>query len=398
MPSTPLITTSAGFEDFCRELEAAPAIAFDTEFVAEHTYRPVLCLLQVATADHLVAIDPLAVGDVSRFWRILVSGDHETIVHAGREEMTFCFHATGQAPKRLIDVQLAAGLVGTEYPAGYSTLTHKLVGAQTGKGETRTDWRKRPLHPKQIDYALDDVRYLLPLRDALYQRLDQLDRRRWLTEEMALWLADLDDARNRERWRRVSGSGNLPARTLAIIRELWTWREADAERRDWPSRRVLRDDLIIEIAKRRVTDPKQILAVRGLERSHLFKAADELAACVERALAIPDDQLPRSQRQDSTPQLTMLGQFLSSALNSICRDVQVATSLVGNPTDVRDLIWHRLRKHAPADETPRLTQGWRAEVIGKALDDLLAGRTTIRISDPRSEQPLAFEPYKGDGE
>jgi ribonuclease D len=93
----------------------------------------------------------------------------------------------------------------------------------------------------------------------------------------------------------------------------------------------------------------------------------------------------------------MLGQFLSSALNSICRDVQVATSLVGNPTDVRDLIWHRLRKHAPADEAPRLTQGWRAEVIGKALDDLLTGRTTIRIRDPRSEQPLAFEPHTGDG-
>lgn len=393
--SPQVITTAKELADLCQELSKADAIAFDTEFVAEHTYRPVLCLLQVATADHLVAVDPLAVGDMKPFWEVVTQGDHETIVHAGREEMCFCLDATGQIPKRLVDVQLGAGLMGNEYPSGYSTLTYRLLSVQTGKGETRTDWRKRPLHPKQIEYALDDVRYLIPLRDVLYKRLEKLDRRRWLTEETAAWVADLRESRARERWRRVSGSGNLPARTLAVIRELWQWRETEAEKRDWPPRRVLRDDLIVEIAKRRVVDPKQVLAVRGLERSHLHRAADELVACVERALAIPDEDLPRTQRSESSPQLTMLGQFLSSALNSICRDAQVATSLVGNPSDVRDLVSYRLKegKAKAPGEAPRLTEGWRAEVVGKVLDDLIAGKVTIRITEPDSEQPLVFEPY-----
>ena len=388
-----VIVKRPDFKAICLELRNVQTIAFDTEFVAEHTFKPQLCLLQVATENHLLAFDPLALGDISQFWELLAEGEHETIVHAGREEMNFCADAVGAYPKRLIDVQIASGLVGSEYPAGYSTLTNKLLGVQTGKGETRTDWRKRPLSNAQIDYALDDVRYLQPIRGVLERKLEGLNRQEWLDEEMRGWLQELEEARSRQRWRRVSGSGGLPPRTLAIIRELWDWREKEAERRDWPARRVLRDDLIVEIAKRRVTDPKHVLAVRGLERSHLNRAADDLVQCVERALALPEMDLPTSQRQENSPQLTMLGQFLSSALNSICRQAQVATSMVGNPTDVRDLVAHRLSKRRSSTPPPRLTQGWRADVVGNLLDDLLSGKVTIRISDPSSEQPLVFEPF-----
>lgn len=390
-----VLTTAAQLSELCRELEAAELIGFDTEFVAEHTYRPALCLVQVATPDRLVAVDAQAVGDMTEFWRVLAEGDHQTVVHAGREELCFSLRAVDKPPANLIDVQLAAGLVGNDYPAGYGSLTDKLLGVRIPKGETRTDWRKRPLSSKQIEYALNDVRHLLPLRDALLERIDKHGRRGWLDEEMKYWREDIEESQSRQRWRRVSGAGNLPARTMAIVRELWLWREAEAERRDWPPRRVLRDDLIVEIARRKVTDPKQILAVRGLERGHLFKAADELVACVQRALSVPDAELPRGPRRDTSPQLTMLGQFLSSALNSICREAEVATSLVGNPTDVRDLISYRLNPDSAYwTEPPRLTGGWRAEVVGHLLEELLAGQVTIRIKNPRSDEPLEFKPYK----
>ncbi|MEX0977575.1 MAG: ribonuclease D, partial [Pirellulales bacterium] len=150
------ITSDAQLREFCRELADAPAIAFDTEFVSEHTYRPQLCLIQVAAGDRMAVIDPQAVRDVTPFWEWVASPGHDTIVHSGREELLFCLAAVGRPPARLFDVQIAAGLVGYEYPAGYGSLMYKLLGTRLHKGETRTDWRRRPLSSSQISYALDD--------------------------------------------------------------------------------------------------------------------------------------------------------------------------------------------------------------------------------------------------
>jgi ribonuclease D len=387
-----LLTTQAGLNRFCEHLAAARWIAFDTEFVSEHTYRPVLCLVQVAAEGCLAAIDSLAVEDLTPFWRSLVEGEKEIIVHAGREEMGFCLEAVGRQPAQLFDVQIAAGLIGLEYPAGYGNLLGRLLGRSAFKGETRTDWRRRPLSQRQIDYALDDVRHLRAMRDQLAVRLDQLGRRHWLGEEMASWQSDVGQSFTRERWRKVTGSSSLSGRSLAVVRELWRWRDAEAQRRDCPPRKVLRDDLIVELAKRRSADPHQIRAVRGFERRDLRGIVTELAEAVARALDLPDQECPAVVRQDSNPQLMMLGQFLTSALGSICRAAEVAPSLVGTPNDVRELVAWRLGQVSEAAEPPLLTLGWRAEVVGHVIEELLAGKLAIRIHDPHSEKPLAFEP------
>jgi ribonuclease D len=291
-----------------------------------------------------------------------------------------------------LDVQIAAGLIGREYPAGYGSLVSGILGVRTDKGETRTDWRRRPLTDRQVGYALEDVRHLKPLRDRIVARLEQLGRMDWLDAEMAAWQADVIAARGDERWRRVSGSSGLDRRKLAIVRELWRWREQEAERRNCSPRRVLRDDLIVELAKRRTDDPRRIRAVRGMERGDLRRGLDDLAACVRRAAALPDEELPVQIRQDSNRQLTMLGQFLSSALTSICRDAEVAPALVGTASDVRDFLAYRLdNRRCTGQQLPVLAQGWRRELVGKLLDDLIGGRVAIRIADPAADQPLSFE-------
>jgi len=372
----------------------APLIAFDTEFVSEHTFRPELCLVQVAFADEQVAIDPYECGDLVPFWEIVVAEGHETIVHAGRQELLFCLEAVGKPPANLFDVQLAAGMIGFEYPAGYGTLVNRLLGLKAQKGETRTDWRRRPLSEAQIDYALEDVRHLARFRELLGQRLERLNRQEWFKDEMLSWQTDIDNSRTSERWRRVAGSSGLSARSLAIVREVWNWREQEAARRNRPTKQVLRDDLIVELAKRRSDDPKQIGAVRGMERGDLRRAVPELAEAVSKALALDDQELPENVRLESNSHLTMLGQFLSSALGSICQQAEVATSLVGTPSDVRDLVaWRLGETNGSPKEPPSLARGWRAHVVGHLIDDLLAGRVAIRIRDPHSEQPLAFEPY-----
>lgn len=384
------VTTDSQLQQFCQRLDGCEWIAVDTEFISERTYRPVLCLVQVATQSELALIDALAIDDVTPFWRAVAAPGHETIVHAGRGELEFCVRATGKRPAGLFDVQLAAGLVGIEYPAGFRTLLYRVLGETPRAEETRTNWRRRPLSDRQIQYALDDVRYLPAIRDSLRARLHELGRLGWLEEEMSVWQEEAEQALSEERWRRVSGKSSLDRQSLAVVRELWRWRESEAERRDCPTRRVLRDDLIIELAKRKTAELKQIRAVRGLERGDLKRALPRIAESIQRALSLPEQDWPTRPFREETPRLAVLGQLLSAALGSICRQAELAPGLVGTPSDVRELIAYRTGR-ARRNPPPRLARSWRAEVVGNLFDDLLAGKKSIRISDPASEHPLLFE-------
>ncbi len=387
------ITSDEQLRCYCEELAKADSIALDTEFVSEDTYHPQLCLIQVASGGRFAVIDAMAVSDVTPFWEVVVRPGHRTIMHAGRGELEFCLRAVGRGPANLFDVQMAAGLVGCEYPAGYATLLGKILGEKASKGETRTDWRRRPLSDRQIEYALDDVRYLHPLYETLSRRLAELGRAGWLEDELEAWQESVEESLNGERWRRVSGSSGLDRRGLAIVRELWRWRETTAAGRNCPRRRVLRDDLIVELARRKTADAKRIGAVRGMQRRDLHSILPQLSQCIERALAMPEEKRPGRLRSKHSPQLPVLGQFLSAALSCICRQAELAPALVGNPSDVRDFVAYRTGqgKHSP-DEPPQLATGWRAELVGKTLDDLLAGKTAIHIADPASEHPLVFKP------
>jgi len=179
---------------------------------------------------------------------------------------------------------------------------------------------------------------------------------------------------------------------LAILRELWIWRDDEASRRDRPPKRMLRDDLMIEIARRGSPDVKQIGATRGMERGDLRRLLPTFSACVERALALSDDELPNRGPREKAPQLTLLCQFLTSALNSVCRSAQIAPSIVGTVADVREMAINRLNlRKEPAEEPPALSNGWRAEIVGNLFDALLSGKTAIRIGDPLSDHPLVFD-------
>lgn len=387
------VSSDEQLADYCRRLADAPSIAFDTEFVAENTFRPILCLIQVFANGEAAIIDPLSINDLRPFWEVLVQPGHETVVHSGRGEIEFCLQAIGRPPAALFDVQLAAGLIGVEYPAGYGTLLAKLLDSPLKKHETRTDWRRRPLSSRQIEYAVDDVRFLPRLRDALFNRLSELKRLEWLAEEMQSWLDEVQRSLSEERWTRLAGNASLDGRGLAIVRELWRWRQAEAERTNHQPRKVLRDDLLIEMAKRQTADAKQIQAVRGMEWSRVARQLPQIVKCVERGLQTPEADRPTLPPRDLPPQLAVLGQFLSAALGSICRHAHLAPTLVGTPSDVRDLILYRLGGRTSPTEPPLLARGWRAEVVGRLFEDLLAGKKAVRINNPRAAHPLVIEDF-----
>jgi ribonuclease D len=383
------ISDTKQLESLCARMESAEWIAFDTEFVSEFTYFPDLCLIQVASDNGpLAVIDPKSVTDVTPFWQTLVDGDHETLVHAGREEYRFCQRAVNAAPKHWFDIQLAAGMVGMEYPASYGKLISRLLRKTVQKGETRTDWRRRPLSPAQIDYALQDVIYLRPISDKLQRLLEQRHRVDWLADEVREWMVRVDEAETRERWRRVSGSSNLPPQSLKIVRAIWQWRESEAQRRDCPPKRVLRDDLIVEMARRGKSSEEDILAIRGINRRTLQGHYGDLAQCI--ADAIQDDRdLPKRARPKLPPQADLLEKFLSAALMMVCRQQSIAPSIVGTAQDIRDLLTFEMgRSH---NDPPALATGWRAEIIGNRFAQLLKGQAAIRIVDPNSEAPLSID-------
>ncbi|MFM8271861.1 MAG: ribonuclease D, partial [Gemmata sp.] len=317
-------------------LETAPLVGFDTEFVGEDAYRPELCLIQVSTAEQLFVIDPFECGPLDAFWDLLLDPQRTVIVHAGREDVRMCYFQSGSAPPNVFDVQIAAGLVGMTYPIGYGGLVNELLRQRMTKGETLTDWRKRPLTPAQVRYAYDDVRYLLPAHKKLTERLKRYKRLDWAQEEFrtAVRKAVVDDV-TVERWRKIKGIGALNRRELAVAREVYGWRDKFAERLNRPPRFLMRDDILIEIARRAPTKPDELHAVRGLPRGQ----EDAILDAIRRARALPPEECPEPEARDNdTPNIVLLGNLLNVVLADFCGRNRLAANLVSSGSDLKAVV------------------------------------------------------------
>lgn len=383
------INTAAQLDALCQDLANCETIGFDTEFVSEDSYRPELCLIQVAGGDTLAVIDPYAVGDTTPFWELLAEPGRTVIAHAAREECRFCYRFTGRPIAGLFDTQLAAGFVGMEYPASLGTLVHRLVGKTLPKGETRTDWRHRPLTEDQLIYALHDVTDLEEMCTKLTKMVVKLGRQSWVEEEVEVFQQKVILAETKENWRRVSGSSGLKPRQLETIRQLWRWRDERARQLDQIPKRVMRDDLMVELARRGSPDVGKIRSIRGLERRNYRDQYEAISAAIQRSLDVPDADLPRRGKGQRRVVSPMLSQFLSTSIACISRQHQLSPSIVGNADNVRELLGHELDPH-PGDPLPALMQGWRGEIVGTSFGKLLRGELAIRVADVTETQPLEF--------
>jgi len=197
------------------------------------------------------------------------------------------------------------------------------------------------------------------------------------------------DGETKENWRRVSGSSGLKPRQLEIIKHLWRWREKEAKKRDRLPKRILRDDLMVELAKRSITDQRKIRDIRGMERRGLSDHYDAITAAIENGLKTPDKELPRRPRGTRRVVSPMLSQFLSTSIACISRQQKLAPPIVGNADDVRELLGYELDRREN-DPIPALLDGWRGEIVGKAFRKILAGELAIRVADVTENQPLEF--------
>ena len=379
MPTEKIVASPEDFRQRCETLKASPRVGFDMEFVPEHTYSPELCLLQIATDDEVVAVDLLTVGDMTPFWEVVLDPERLVVVHAGSEELAACFLHTGQTPSNIVDVQLAAGLAGYGYPLSYESIVYKTVGTRVQSGETRTDWRKRPLTDRQLKYALDDVRCLLSACDHLMDKLSELGRSDWLRWEMEAIRHKIATRQNGERWRRIRGAGRLSRRELAVLRAVYTWREDRARSQDKPRGRIMRDDLLLEVAKRKPSNPDSLGQIRGMGDGGKSAWSKGLLQAVEHAMAMPDDDCPEKLQASPPADKQMVLKLASALASYIAREHSIAGELLATNSDLRDFVEWRVTGSDP-EQVPRLATGWRGELCGARLNDLLAGRVKLSLA------------------
>jgi ribonuclease D len=374
-----LLTDSESVAAFCARQSDADFIAIDTEFMREGTYWPRLCLVQIAGPEEHAAIDPLAEGiDLGPLWDLLDDPSVLKVFHSARQDIEIFYHLTGRIPHPLFDTQVAGMVCGFGDAVSYEKLVSKLAGARIDKSSRFTDWSRRPLTTKQIDYALGDVIHLRPVYEKLRRKLNQTGREPWLEEEMATLTDPATYSVEPEAaWRRVKTRSSDP-RFLAIVAELAGWRESEAQRRDLPRGRVLRDDTLLEIAAHKPKEPADLARMRGLGKSTAEgKYGQAIIDCVQRALSLPKDQLPKPPGRRDLPTGTgPIIELLRVLLKMKCEESGVAQKLVASASDLEEIA-------ADDEAAVPAMHGWRRELFGEDALKLKHGRLALSVDGKR---------------
>ncbi len=371
-----VISDTPTLAGFCRRLEQADYITVDTEFMRERTYWPRLCLVQVAGPDEAAVIDALAEGiELTPLLQLMTNPKVLKVFHAARQDIEIFHQLNGAIPAPLFDTQIAAMVCGFGDAVGYETLAAKLAHARIDKSMRFTDWSHRPLSERQLNYALSDVIHLRVPYEKLKRRLARTGRSGWLEEEMAVLTDPRTYAQDPyEAWRRLK-TRSSDAHFLAVLREIAAWRDKEAQRRDVPRNRVLRDDTVLDIAAQRPGTARDLDRTRGLFRNQRSpNRSEEILEAVARGLALPEDQCPRLPERVALPRgLAPMVDLFKVLLKMKCEAADVAQKLVASNTDL-ELI--------ALDDTAKVPalSGWRRTVFGEDALALKHGRLALTIA------------------
>ncbi|MDO9459870.1 MAG: ribonuclease D [Alphaproteobacteria bacterium] len=384
-----LITDTDELTAYCARLAQAPYITVDTEFLREKTFWPRLCLVQVAGPEDELIIDPLAPGmDLSPLYDLMANTAVLKVFHAARQDVEIFHHDGGVMPRPMFDTQVAAMVCGFGDSVGYDTLARKISKVHIDKSSRFSDWSVRPLSERQLKYAMQDVTHLRGVYEWLARELRKNGREAWLMEEMAI----LTDPKTyltepREAWLRIKTRGGN-RRFLGVLREITAWRETEAQTRDLPRNRVIRDEALLEIA----AHPPHTIAEMGKMRSVTAgfaegKLGQSLLAAIRLGAEMPEADLPPLPDRDPPGKSTGgTVELLKVLLKIKCEQAGVASKLVANSADL-----DRIAADDEAD-VPAM-HGWRRELFGLAALQLKHGKLAITMKGNKIVlAPLAGEP------
>jgi ribonuclease D len=372
-----LVTDSGELAAFCQSFAKYPYVTVDTEFLRETTFWPKVCLIQLACDDHAIAVDALAEDlDLSPFFELMANENVVKVFHAARQDIEIVWHLAKIIPAPLFDTQVAAMVCGYGDQIAYGELAQSICKVTLDKSSRFTDWSRRPLTDAQIEYAIADVTHLRDIYKALRQRLERTGRLDWLTDEMASLCSAETYAQTPERaWERHAHRARKP-RDLAVLMELTAWREHEAQSRDVPRSRVLKDDIMFEVAS---AAPRTVEALgglrafpRGMERS---RAGAEILAAIERGLARDPKSLPKIERDRRSGGGATV-ELLKVLLRQVAEKQGVAAKMIAT-IDELELLAADDHADVPA------MKGWRRELFGAKALQLKHGRLALTVENNR---------------
>jgi ribonuclease D len=353
-----MITDAGALTELAEQMASLPVFGLDTEFLRERTYYAQLCLLQLGLPGRELCVDTIVLPDLAPLAGCLASTTVPKIMHAARQDLEVLWRASGPV-RNVYDTQVAASLTGFPAQVGYGALVEQLFGVKLDKSATRTDWSRRPLSPQQLEYALDDVRHLLPLRELLNAKLAELGRTPWFAEEMAeLDLVTSYEIAPEDAWKRLKGLGGLDEWRLSLAAALGAWRERRAMHSDVPRSWILADVPLREMVLRVPRTPAQLAQIPEMPEGVARNSGQELLALVE-SLQPPAvlPPLPQRERPDETQQA--LVRKLSQLARRIANDLQLAPEILATRRDLEQIAGGALNA-APLS-------GWRREIVGQQL-------------------------------
>ena len=372
-----VISTTEELAAFCDEMRGEEFVTVDTEFMREKTFWPVLCLIQMAGEGRAAIIDPMAKGmDLSPFFDLMADENVLKVFHAGRQDIEIIHHLSGVIPHPLFDTQVAAMVCGFGDQVGYEALVNRLAKAHIDKSSRFTDWSRRPLTDKQLRYALSDVTHLRVIYRKLCDQLKKSGREPWLKEEMDILTSPETYAQHpEEAWKRIKFRPRN-ARQLAALQELAAWREREAQRRDLPRRRILKDEALTELATQMPETERELARMRTIS-DNLAKSRSgrEILEAIARAKALPKDRLPAlPERPRPGPEgASAMADVLKLALKIVSEREHIAPRLIASAKEVERI--------AAGDRDMPALKGWRREVYGNLALALLRGEKVIAIRD-----------------
>ena len=365
-----IVADRPSLAEACRALAEAGKFGFDTEFIRERSYVPQVCLIQAATADRVVLIDPFKVAP-DAFWELVLDEKVEKIGHACEQDLEMCYRHTHRAAANVFDVQVAAGLAGVGHSLSYGSLVRLALGIETVQGRASSEWARRPLSRGQLEYAVEDVAYLADLEGVLQVRLAELGRQDWLREEMQpLEGPGRYDPQPIDLARRIRGSDRLGGRQLAVLCELVAWRERAARAEDVPPRTLLKDNVLLAAVRAAPASVAELAAVRGFPRPLARQRGQALLEAQKRGKAVPVSDLPAPAARETRRALVT---WAMAAGGEICQAAGIDHAVFASRRDYIDLV-EALRADRPAPGDLRLLTGWRRQFAGERLRDLIAER------------------------
>jgi len=369
------IDTPDALRQFTRQVSGADWIALDTEFLREKTYYPKLCLIQIATPEIVACIDPLALDELSPLLEVIFDSRITKVMHAARQDMEVFYHLRDAVPAPVFDTQIAALLLGYPDQIGYGNLVNEILGVSLEKKHTRADWSLRPLTQDQIRYAADDVVYLVGVYQHLLEELNNLERLEWLAGDFErLTRPDLYHNAPDRAWLKVKGGNHLKGASLSILQALAEWREKSVQKKNIPRGWLLRDDILVELARHKPDSMASLGKIRGLGEHLLKRHGEFLLGLVEDAKKKPPEPFPN---KDFPKRLTPSQDALVDVMMAVVRISAGNNSL--NPAVLATR--KHLERLVSGDTNTGLMQGWRKQLVGDQLQALLDGEIGLSVND-----------------